>query len=81
MNDIVLISVESDLVWIHNKFPDIDSDSLFFVQNGAWPLQGRRIKNAHVELMCYKDPNFEECILQIQSNMALTADAGHIYLF
>lgn len=79
MHDIILLSTESDLVWVRNKYPNVDS--IFFVSNGVWPLQGRRITNAYVELTCYKDPNFEACILQIQSNMALTADAGHVYLF
>ena len=78
MSDIFLLSTERALSDFEGKL--LKSDEIFFVANGTNPLMGKRIENAYVDYMCYKDPNYEDVLHRIRLNMALSPNAGKIIL-
>lgn len=75
--DIFLLSTERMLDTF--DLPE-ESDNVFFVNNGVYPLQGKRFRNVYVDYMCYKDPNYEECIGLFIRNRSLMEDRGSMFL-
>jgi len=83
MDNILLLSTERNLTEIMDiagRYMDVDKNNIFFVSNGIAPLQGIRIHDAYVDYLCYKDPNYEDCLTMILSNMGLTTKDGRIIL-
>lgn len=60
--------------------PLIHAAKVFKVSEGRAPLEGMRIRYAYIDIHCYQNPYYEECIYQIQQCIHMTTREGKIFL-
>ena len=77
--DIVLFS-ERACVEAYKNDPRLQTAKIFFVFKGAGQLEGRRIRNAYIDRMCYRDPHYHDCLDRIEHSISFSSESGQMIL-